>query len=631
MEDFDKLKEIVLKYNPKADMVLIRKAFDYAKDAHAGQVRDSGEAYFQHPYEVARILALLKVQSATITGALLHDVVEESKVTTKKIKEDFGAEIASLVEGVTKIDKVHFESKEDYTAENLRKVLLATAKDIRIMLIKLADRLHNMRTLRHLREDKQKRIAQETLSIYAPIAHKLGIWSIKGELEDLCLRSLKPEIYQMLRERIREKRTEREERTKEFIHIIKTKLSKEDIEAEVWGRAKYFYSIYKKMVRKNVDFSEIYDLIAIRIITKTIPDSYKALGVIHETWKPIPRKFKDYIATPKANGYQSLHTAVVGSHGKILEVQIRTEEMHQVAEDGIAAHWRYKGTERDKKFDKKISWIKQVLDWRRTAEDSRDFIETLKIDLFEKEIIVFTPKGDPISLPEKATPVDFAYEIHTAVGNSCAKSLVNEKLVPLDTELMPGDVIEIVTQKNAKPSRQWLKFVKTSKARSKIRTLLKIKETDSKQREDELPEHFSDMIQLGGKLAPVKLSKCCNPKPYEDIVGFYTKDKKITVHTSGCPNAKSLPNKADVSWKLETAEKSRVIQILAEDRVGMLADVLNAIAKLKVNIHKVNTDWVKKGRFLINIAVKAIEDKQFSHLMDKVREIPEIVSVAELK
>jgi len=633
--ELENLKKQILEYNPKADIKLIEKAYKYAKVAHQGQVRASGEPYFTHPLEIAKILIGLKAQSSTICGALLHDVVEEANVSLKKIKDEFGPEIASLVEGVTKIDKVHFESKEDYTSENLRKVLLATAKDIRIMLIKLADRLHNMRTLTSLRDDKQKRIAMETLNIYAPIAHKLGVWHIKGELEDLALRYMDPEAYQMLRDRINEKRTEREKKTKEFIRIIKKKLKDHNIEADVDGRAKYFYSIYKKMKRKNVDFSEIYDLIAIRIRTRNIPDCYAALGILHDTWKPIPKKFKDYIATPKANGYQSLHTALVGSHGKILEVQIRTEEMHQLAEDGIAAHWRYQGTERDKKFDRKISWIKQVLDWRQSSKDSEDFIETLRIDLFEKEIIVFTPKGDPISLPEHSTPVDFAYEIHTNIGNHCSKTLVNEKLVPLETELLPGDVIEIITMKNAKPSRQWLKFVKTSKARSKIRAILKIeKDHDPKtRREEELPENFVKMLEIKGKKVPIKLSKCCEPKLHDYIEGFYTKDGKITVHKRGCPNIKTLDlnKKAIVKWKKEKKEKIKKLKIIAEERVGMIADILNFIVSQKLNIKRLNTNTSKQGRFIINIEVFSPDKETFLNLLKKLKEFKGVLDVMEFK
>jgi len=635
MDEFQQLKRSILKYNPKAKIELIEKAYNFAKKAHEGQMRDTGEPYFVHPMEVAKILVSLKVQSTAICAALLHDVVEESKVSLNRIKEEFGGEVASLVEGVTKIQKVHFESKEDYNAENLRKVLLATAKDIRIMLIKLADRLHNMRTLRIMRPEKQRRIAEETLNIYAPIAHKLGVWSIKGELEDLSLRYLEPDVYQILRDRINEKREEREKKTREFIRIIRKKLKDQNIAAEVSGRAKYFYSIYKKMKKKQVDFSEIYDLIAIRITTKTIGDCYGALGIIHDTWKPIPKKFKDYIATPKANGYQSLHTAVVGSHGKILEVQIRTEEMHQMAEDGIAAHWRYQGTERDKKFDKKISWIKQLLDWRRTAKDAQDFIESFKIDLFEKEIIVFTPKGDPISLPEYSTPVDFAYEIHTNVGNYCSKVMVNRKLVPLDTELQPGDVIQIITAKNAKPSRQWLKFVKTSKARSKIRQTLNIdREVFRKEPEGERPEQvLAKMIDIKGRRAPVKLSKCCETRPGQKIVAFYTKDGKITVHNVDCPNVAGLSRhkKAVVSWKEQPLGTSRTMQIIVSDRVGMLAELLNIVASMKINIERLVTESSKQGRVQNTLTLTILDQSVLDDLIKRLKNMKDVYSVLELK
>jgi len=635
MEDFEKLKRSILEYNPKANIELIEKAYKFSKQfAHSGQVRESGEDYFSHPFEVAKILIDLKVESATIAAALLHDTVEDSPVTLKKLKAEFGPKIASLVEGVTKIDKVHFESKDDYTAENLRKVLLATAKDIRIMLIKLADRLHNMRTLKICAADKQKRIAEETLSIYAPIAHKLGIWAIKGELEDLSLRYLEPEIYSTLRGKINQKREEREAKTKEIIDELKQKLKENNIEADVFGRAKYFYSIYKKMKRKKVAFSEIYDLIAIRIITKNIPDCYSVLGIIHDNWKPIPKKFKDYIATPKANGYQSLHTAVAGRHGKILEVQIRTEEMHQVAEDGVAAHWRYKGTERDKKFDKKISWVKQALDWRRTSKDALDFIETLKIDLFEKEIIVFTPKGDPISLPEKATPVDFAYEIHTSVGNKCSKALVNEKLVPLMSELQPGDVINIITNKNAKPSRQWLKFVKTGKARSKIRSYLKIeKEPDYRKpkEEEQREENYVHLIEGVSEKKQLKLSKCCDPKPYDSIAGYITKDGKITIHKTTCPNAVSLDDKKqiDVNWKKED-KYSKEIYVIVKDKVGMLADILNIIARRKLNLEKVNTNTSKHGKFRIHLKILVTTEKELESLIEELKKTPDVHSINKL-
>lgn len=634
MTEIEEIERLILEYNPKADLRLIEKAYNFAKNiAHEGQLRETGEPYVQHPIEVAKILIGLKVQSSTVAAAFLHDTVEESPVTLKRIKQEFGTEIAGLVEGVTKIDKVHFESKDDYTAENLRKILLATAKDMRIMLIKLADRLHNMRTLKAVKPQKQERIAAETLSIYAPIAHKLGMWQMKGELEDLSLRYLEPEVYQKLRDRINEKRSERDEKTREFIDIIRKKLEAKGISADVVGRAKFFYSIYKKMKRKNVDFSEIYDLIAIRIITRTIPDCYAALGIVHDTWKPIPKKFKDYIATPKANGYQSLHTAVVGSHGKILEVQIRTEEMHQIAEDGIAAHWRYKGTERDKRFDRKIAWIKQVLEWRQTAEDARDFIETLKIDLFEKEIIVFTPKGDPVSLPDNSTPVDFAYEIHSTVGNTCSKVLVNEKLVPLDTVLSAGDVVQIVTQKNARPSRQWLKFVKTSKARSKIRQALKIEsDADSKVRADEdQPERNYSSLVVPDRNIQVKLGKCCDPRPGDDIVAYITKDGKATVHKAACPNA-AVPEsvrRVGVAWQ-RMPEKLVVLQLLVKDRVGILSDILARIAAMKLNIRKLYTEAGKHGRIAVNLQIEYPQDDP-APLIGELRQIHDVISVMQLK
>ncbi|MCX8147580.1 MAG: RelA/SpoT family protein, partial [Candidatus Woesearchaeota archaeon] len=409
MAEIDDFINSILEYNPRADVKLIRKAYEFAEKAHKGHKRESGEPFFVHPVETARILMKLRADSATICAALLHDCVEEGCTTLDNIKREFGEEVAMLVEGVTKITGVQFESKEEYKAENLRKMLLATAKDIRVMLIKLADRLHNMRTLKYFREDKQKRIAKETLEIYAPIAHKLGMNSIKGELEDLSLKYLDPEAYQMLRKKIASKRKEREEKTKEFIRQIKNALKERGIEATVEGRAKYFYSIYQKMKKENKDFNEIYDLIAIRIITNTIPECYAALGIVHELFTPIPGKFKDYISIPKPNGYQSLHTSVIGGHGKIIEVQIRTWEMHHIAEEGVAAHWRYKGEEKDKKFDRRIRWLRQLLDWKMESSPAREFIENLKIDLFGNEIIVFTPKGDPISLPEGSTPVDFAY------------------------------------------------------------------------------------------------------------------------------------------------------------------------------------------------------------------------------
>lgn len=636
---FEELKKKIESYNPKADLAFLEKAYDFTKSVHSDQKRQSGEPYYYHPLSVAIILADLRSATSTIAAGLLHDVIEDTSVDIKDIKKSFGAEIAMLVEGLTNIDKINFNSLETYKAENIRKMLLATTKDVRIVFIKLADRLHNMRTLEHFREEKQKRIAKETLEIYAPIAHKLGMWNIKGELEDLSLRYLQPDVYKFLREKINEKRGEREHSAKELIKTIKKGLKEKGIEAEVYGRAKYFYSIYKKMLRKKVDFNEIYDLIGIRIITPDIPSCYGALGVVHELWKPIPKRFKDYIATPKANGYQSLHTAVIGSHGKILELQIRTEEMHRIAEDGIAAHWRYHGTDSDKRFDKKISWLKQLLEWRSTSNDAQDFIDTLKFDLFDKEIVVFTPKGDPIILPEDATPVDFAYMVHSSVGNKCSKALVNTKMVPLDAKLNPGDVVEIVTTKDAKPSRNWLSFVKTGKARSKIRAELGVNvEYDPKKKrteESETSEKFLiDHISLDekNKGQQVKISGCCSPKYKEPIIGFQTKDKKITIHSKDCPNIHTLDEnkKVNVSWLDSDQEQTKTLKVNARDRVGILIDVLREISSMNINVLSVSSDTQKENA-LITIKIESASEEKVKELLNKIRNVESVVAANELK
>ncbi|MFW5991050.1 MAG: RelA/SpoT family protein [Candidatus Nanoarchaeia archaeon] len=633
---FEDLKKKILSYNPKANIDFLQEAFKFTKDVHGEQKRLSGEPFYFHPLEVSLILADLRTATSTIAAALLHDVIEDAGVKITDIKEKFGEEVSTLVEGLTNIDKMNFNSLETYKAENIRKMLLATTKDVRIVLIKLADRLHNMRTLEHFREEKQKRIAKETLEIYAPIAHKLGMWNIKGELEDLSLRYLHPDIYKFLSEKINEKRQEREKAAKDLIKTIKTNLKKKNIDAEVYGRAKYFYSIYKKMIRKKVDFNEIYDLIGIRIITKDIPSCYGALGVIHELWKPIPKRFKDYIATPKANGYQSLHTAVIGSHGKILELQIRTEEMHRIAEEGIAAHWRYHGTESDKKFDKKISWLKQLLEWRSTSSDAQDFIDTLKFDLFDKEIVVFTPKGDPIILPEEASPVDFAYAVHTNIGSKCSKALVNTKIVPLDSKLHAGDVVEIVTSKDAKPSRNWLSFVKTGKARGKIRAKLNVnvEETRKKQKpEEQKSEKFlTDHIKVEGKNSGIKISKCCSPTYLEPIVGFQTKDKKITIHNADCPNVHTLdPNKkVNVSWIKSDEPDTKVLKINAIDRVGVLIDILKEISTRDINVLNVSSDTQKENA-LITIKIESVKEPKLKELLEGIRKVKSVVGVNEAK
>ncbi|MBI2147972.1 bifunctional (p)ppGpp synthetase/guanosine-3',5'-bis(diphosphate) 3'-pyrophosphohydrolase [Candidatus Woesearchaeota archaeon] len=618
----------VLDYNPNADVPLIKKAFWFAHNSHEGQKRHSGEPYFTHPYGVADIMTHVKADSATICAALLHDCVEDCCTKLEDLRKEFGDEIAELVDGLTKIEG-KFSTKEDYSAENVRKILIATAKDIRVMIIKLADRLHNMRTLGHLPADRQKRIAEETLNIYAPIAQKLGMREVKGELEDLSLKVLDHEAYMALRNTIAEKRQEREQRTREFIAAIKDALQKRGIEPKVEGRAKYFYSIYQKMKKQSKSFNEIYDLFAIRIIVNTVPECYTALGIIHELWRPVPGRFKDYISLPKANGYQSLHTSVMGTHGKIIEIQIRTQEMHDLAEEGIAAHWRYKGTERDKRFDRKMSWLKQILEWKATSSTAKEFVETLKVDLFENEIVVFTPKGDPISLPEGSTPVDFAYAVHTNLGNQASKALVNGKIVPLDATLKSGDIITIHTQNNAVPSRNWLSFVKTSKAKSKIKSALNIHISDAHHDFVALaPAALLDKIEVLGKHAPLKFSKCCNPAYKDQIIAFFTKDKKITVHKKDCPNLSTLEDNraADVRWKEDRGSIEIKMKVVVKDRVGLLAELLTLLSQSRVNVKSINTR-TKKDRINITFSLQPLGNVNYTTIVNQIRGIRDVIDV----
>ncbi|MGI6129073.1 MAG: RelA/SpoT family protein [bacterium] len=462
-------------YNPKGDLTLVVKASEFAERAHSGQFRISGDPYIQHPLGVAFILAELELDTITIAASLLHDVVEDTQFTLEDIQESFGEEVTLLVDGVTKLSRIEYKSKEEQQVENLRKMFFAMARDIRVILIKLADRLHNMRTLKYLPVRKQKKIAQETLEVYAPLAHRLGIFRIKWELEDIAFRYLEPDRYYELVEKVAKKRQERETYINKITGTLRTKLEEVDIKAEIQGRPKHLYSIYHKMVDQGKDFREIYDLTAIRVIVDSIKDCYGTLGVIHTLWKPVPGRFKDYIAMPKINMYQSLHTTVIAPEGEPLEIQIRTWDMHRTAEYGIAAHWRYKeGSKTADEFDKKLFWLRQLLEWQHDLRDAREFMETLKIDLFADEVFVFTPKGDVIDLPAGSCPIDFAYRIHTDIGHRCIGAKVNGHLVPLDYKLQNGDIVEVVTSKLANgPSRDWLKLVRTPQAKSRIRQWFK--------------------------------------------------------------------------------------------------------------------------------------------------------------
>ncbi len=477
MTQLQTLIDEIPKYQPTADLGLVERAYRFSEQSHHGQQRASGEPYLSHPLEVAGLLVDFKMDVTTVTAGLLHDVLEDTQTTKDDLAREFGADIAELVDGVTKIGKLAFSSREERQAENFRKMVVAMARDIRVLMIKLADRLHNMRTLGYLPPEKAKKIAQETLDIYAPLAHRLGMAKVKAELEDLALRVMHPDSYQELMRRVAKRRLEREAEINQVIAFLQDKLGEVGIEARISGRPKHFYSIWKKMHEGGREFDEIYDLTAVRVITKSVRDCYGALGVIHSLWKPVPGRFKDFIAMPKVNMYQSLHTTVIGPKGDPVEIQIRTLEMHRIAEEGIAAHWLYKERRSDRdRFDDAFTWLRQLMESQKEVKDPKEFLDTVRLDLFPDEVYVFTPKGDVKALPEGATPIDFAYTVHTDVGHHCVGAKVNGKLVPLRYTLRQGDIVEVVTSPGQHPSRDWLKIAKSNRARAKINQWLKVEE-----------------------------------------------------------------------------------------------------------------------------------------------------------
>jgi len=686
------LERKVKNHNPKADLELIRRAFVFAKNSHINQHRRSGELFILHPLGVANILADLGLDTQTIIAALLHDVVEDTELTLDDVENKFGPEIRMLIDGVTKLEKIEFKSREEKQAENLRKMLMAMAQDIRVILIKLADRLHNMRTLSHLSPEKQTEKASETLEIYAPLANRLGISRIKWELEDLAFSVLEPKKYAEIRKMVAERLEKREAYLNQTVKAIKKELKKVGIVGEIEGRPKHFYSIYQKMMQKNRDFDEIYDLIGIRISVDTVKDCYAALGTIHALWKPIPGRFKDYIGMPKFNMYQSLHTTVIGPLGRPLEIQIRTEQMHKTAEYGIAAHWRYKEKRKKDSFDEKLSWLRQILEWQNELKDPREFMENLKIDLFQDEVFIFTPKGEVMSLPAGATPLDFAYAIHTEVGHRCIGAKANNQIVPLEYELQMGDIVEILTSKVAGgPGKDWLNIAKTSRARNKIKQWFsKERKEDDGQLGREIfqkllrqkgltqtffpPElleavsrefNFAKLDNLyssigAGNVSPkqiltrmlkqskklkeeettgailadvttqapvrterkvgvrvkgvdgalIKLATCCNPVPKDEIIGFVTRGKGISVHRKSCPNAKELLKDADrmieVYWDAKRGTTFKVeIEVEALDRKKLLRDVSTVISDSGVNIISasatITKDQTALFRFLFEV------------------------------
>ena len=511
--EFKHLIDTIHSYLPKAKCDDVTKAYQLAEEAHKDQRRVSGEPYILHPLAVAQILADMKIDTTTITASLLHDVVEDTSYTLDDLKKMFGKEVAFLVDGVTKLSRLNYRTKEDQQLNSMRKMFLAMAKDVRVVVIKLADRLHNMRTLRYMRSDKQKRIAQETLEIFAPLAHRLGIFNIKWELEDLSFRYLEPDKYYDLVDQMKQKRHVREEIVNEAIDVLKKALDEAHIHCEINGRPKHFYSIYKKMKKDNRDLSQVYDLFAIRVIVDDVKDCYGVLGIVHSLWKPLPYRFKDYIAMPKPNNYQSLHTTVIGTRGQPVEIQIRTWEMHRIAEYGVAAHWRYKeGNQTANKdaFDEKMGWLRNLLEWQDTS-NPKEFVNALKLDAFSDEVFVFSPRGDVIDLPQGAIPIDFAYRIHTDVGHRCVGAKINGKIVPLDYKLKNGDIVEIITSKVGKPSLDWLNIVGSSESRSKIRSWFKkenreeniAKGLDALERECKRLGHDWKALNVGGRLGRV--------------------------------------------------------------------------------------------------------------------------------
>lgn len=718
-DGYSRLIKKIKKYNLNCDFALIEKAHNLSLEAHKGQQRESGDPFIVHPMEVANILADLELDCTAIVAGILHDIVEDTSYTIEQIRENFGDEVANLVDGVTKLGKIPYTTKEELQAENLRKMFLAMAKDIRVILIKLADRLHNMRTLKYMPPEKQIEKAKETLEIYAPLAHRLGISKIKWELEDLCLRYLDPKGYYDLVNKIAKKRREREAYISEIIKTIQEKTVEIGIDAHIEGRPKHFYSIYRKMVQQNKTIEQIYDLFAVRVIVTTVKDCYAVLGLVHEIFKPMPGRFKDYIAMPKPNMYQSLHTTLIGHEGVPFEVQIRTWEMHRVAEVGIAAHWKYKEGKSADDYDNKLAWLRQLLEWQKEMRDASEFMETLKIDLFTDEVFVFTPKGDVISLPAGSTPIDFAYAIHSAIGNKMSGAKVNNKIVPIDYVLQNGDIVEILTSSNVQgPSRDWLKIVKSSQAKNKInqwfkkekreeniirgkemiekelkkqgftasqlfkpewvdiilkkytfatiedlwaaigygaltanRVISRLKEEYRKTvKAEELAEQMAKLddkkVRIRAKKVPengvivkgienclVRISRCCNPVPGDEIIGYITRGRGVSVHRKDCIN---IMNNIDgdnrlieVAWYTANNVAYKAdITIMAHDRTALLMEITNVIGEAKIPLKAINARTTKDQIAIMNLTLEITNTEQLESIIKKIRKVDGVFEVS---
>ncbi len=697
----DIIDKLLEKYSEE-EIAIVNKAYVYSAKVHKGQTRLSGEPYLIHPITVAYILTEMNMDIPTIVTGILHDVVEDTHSTIEDIEKNFGKEIAILVDGVTKISKLQFSSFQEKMAENFRKLIVASTNDIRVIIVKLADRLHNMRTLQYMPREKQIRIAQETLEIYAPLANRLGISWMKAELEDLSLKYLKPKVYETIEKKIMEIKTEKDKYINEVIKILKRNLNYYNIDGKISGRLKHIYSIYKKIQKKNVDLSQIYDILAFRIIVKTVPECYQVLGIIHSIWKPVPGRFKDFIAMPKSNMYQSLHTTVIGPFGEFIEIQIRTEEMHKIAEQGIAAHWLYKeGKSTDDESFKTFNWLRQVMELKDDIKDANQFFMSIKNEILSESVYVFTPEGDVIELPEGSTPIDFAYAIHSEVGNRCIGAKVNGVMVPLKYKLKNGDRIEILTSKNAKPNKDWLKFVKTTKARNKIRAWIKKENFDTnveigktliekeldknkiaindeiKEKLEKISEDFNfkdieylyeavgsgkiTVNQVINRIIPpqekkklpppkkdkidqtshpiiidgesnymIRYAKCCNPLPGEDIVGYITIGRGITIHSKNCPNiSKFDPDRiVDAKWSIDKDEKRVItLRIYGIDRKGLLMEMSNAITSVGLNIVRVNIKTTEDGRFRCYFDIEIMNNEQLQKVINKLNEIEGITSI----
>ena len=728
--------DTILEFNPNYDIELIGHAYDVAEEMHRGQLRKSGEPYLIHPMAVAEILADLGMDEETIVAGLLHDVVEDTSYTEEELIVDFGEDVAMLVDGVTKLASLKFESKEERQAENLRKMFLAMSKDIRVLIIKLSDRLHNLRTINYMTHDKIIEKCRETLDIYAPLAARLGMYAIKMELEDIALKFLEPEAYYDLAEQVSQRKDEREDAINDVVERIDNALKDIDIHYDIYGRSKHFYSIYKKMKYQHKTLDEIFDLMAVRIIVDSVKDCYAVLGLVHTMWTPIPGRFKDYIAMPKPNMYQSLHTTVVGDNGKPFEIQIRTYEMHKIAEYGIAAHWKYKEGITTDKEEVNLSWLRQALEWQKDANDPKEFMESLKMDLFSSQVFVFTPNGDVIELPAGATPLDFAFKIHSDVGYKCVGAKDNGKMVTIDHPLENGDIVEIVTNPNAVgPSIDWLKIAKSSSARNKIRQWLKKEnKTDAVDKgkdlidrymrkkgydprellknvfvnkavkalvyknTDELYTQLSNGGSLQSKLVSlllgydeeekhaeaaekeqtlldnlheiseraqrraqnarkmrkneksgvkvegvdnlmIRMARCCNPVPGDDIIGFITKGRGISVHRKDCDNLKSLPPQErarfiDVSWDTDnTQDKSfnAELTLIAKDQKSMISSISKICEDLDVNISGLNAKANKDETVVINLNLSIQNKEQMEKIIRSLKNVPGIMEAYRTK